>query len=249
MRRAIISDIHGNFRALQSVLEDISKQQVQEIITLGDNVGYGPEPEQVVNELQSRKIMSLMGNHELALISPSYFNRLNFIAQESLTITRSLLSSQSLDWLALLKPLALLNQTRLCHGCPPASMTKYLYAPSPVRLGRIFQSYHEQFCFSGHTHMLNCFTLRPDGSVDIKRLDCARFTLKQDHRYIILVGSVGQPRDTIDNKAKYVIWDDRKRTCEIRAVAYDVQQTIELLRFHNFPIHNAQRLQWSKEKP
>ena len=118
MRLAILSDIHGNYRAFEAVLEDIEQQQIDGIISLGDNIGYGPEPEKVVLELIRRDVGSVMGNHELALISPSYYARLNFLAQESLDISRSLLSEESLAWLAALQPVIIRSNARFCHGCP-----------------------------------------------------------------------------------------------------------------------------------
>ena len=248
MRLAILSDIHGNYRALQAVLEDIALQAIDKIITLGDNIGYGPEPESVILRLKADNIDSLMGNHELALVSTSYFSRLNFIAQESLAITRSLLSPPSLQWLANLQPVILRNQARFCHGCPPASITKYLYAPSKIRLTRIFSDYHEQVCFSGHTHMLQRFILHQNQEITTQNLQVGVFRLLDDKRYLIIVGSVGQPRDSINNKAKYAIWDTVNTSCEIRQVEYDVETTIELLKKQNFPIHNAQRLKWSNQK-
>ena len=229
-------------------MEDIALQAIDKIITLGDNVGYGPEPECVVLRLNAENIDSLMGNHELALVSTSYFSRLNFIAQESLTITRSLLSPPSLQWLANLQPVILRHQARFCHGCPPASITKYLYAPSKIRLARIFADYQEHLCFSGHTHMLHSFTLDQNHEITTQNLPVGLFQLQDDKRYLTIVGSVGQPRDTINNKAKYAIWDTVNRSCEIRHVSYDVETTIELLKKHNFPIHNAQRLKWSNQK-
>jgi len=248
MRRAILSDIHGNYRALQAVLEDIEKREVDDIITLGDNVGYGPEPEQVVLELAARNIESVMGNHEFALINPNYYHRLNFLAQESLDITRTLLSEKSVSWLAHLKPVIIRNNARFCHGCPPCSITKYLYAPSIPRLTRLFQDYPEKLCFCGHTHMLNIFMRLHTGEIKAIKMESRPISLDQKNRYLIIVGSVGQPRDNLNNKAKYVLWDNNANTCRIHQVPYDVETTVALLKSLKFPIHNAQRLKWSKKK-
>lgn len=247
MRLAILSDIHGNYRALEAVLGDIEQQHIDTAITLGDNIGYGPEPEQVVFELIKRGISSVMGNHELGLINPNYFGRLNFLAQESLDITRSLLSPESLTWLANLRPVIIRQKARFCHGCPPSSITRYLYAPSDVRLTRIFQSYPEILCFSGHTHTLNLFEQRHTGEIIKKKLDFQSVSLDQRNRYLVIVGSVGQPRDSLNNKAKYAVWDTLASSCTIRQIPYDVDTTIKLLKRHNFPLQNAKRLKWSKK--
>ena len=247
MRLAILSDIHGNYQALEAVLEDIRQQHVVDIVALGDNIGYGPEPEQVVRELTKRNIPSVMGNHELALITPNYYARLNFLAQESLDISRSMLSSRSLSWLAGLEPVLIKNNARFCHGCPPSSITRYLYAPSTTRLARIFQSYPEPFCFVGHTHALDLFEQHFSGDISEKKLQLESLVLAPRSRYLIVVGSVGQPRDAISDKAKYAIWDDSESLFQIREVPYDVETTIDLLKRHHFPPHNAKRLKWSKK--
>ncbi len=247
MRLAILSDIHGNYRALESVLEDIGKQHIDAIVALGDNIGYGPEPEQVVRELINRDIPSVMGNHELALITPNYYARLNFLAQHSLDISRSLLSAESLSWLADLQPVLVRNKMRFCHGCPPSSITSYLHAPSTIRLTRIFQSYPETLCFTGHTHMLDLFEQQSSGNIMKRKLNLEPVALDPFSRYLMIVGSVGQPRDALSDKAKYGVWDSSAAVFQIREVAYDVEATIRLLKFHHFPLNNAKRLKWSKK--
>ncbi len=104
MRLAVITDIHGNFRAFQAVLSDIAKQNIARIVSLGDNIGYGPEPDEVVSTLAKHGVASIQGNHELALISPAYYKQLNPPTRQSLDLTRGLLTQTSLDWLAELEP-------------------------------------------------------------------------------------------------------------------------------------------------
>lgn len=118
MLLAIIADIHGNYRALDAVLADISEHGVDRIVSLGDNIGYGPEPEEVVSTLQGYRVISVMGNHELALVSRGYFNRLHATARQSLELSRSLLSQASLRWLQELPPVQILFGARFVHGSP-----------------------------------------------------------------------------------------------------------------------------------
>ena len=92
---AVLADIHGNYRALEAVLADIAPRGVDRIFSLGDNIGYGPEPEEVVRALQGYRVVSVMGNHELGLISRSYFNRLHAAARDSLVVSRALLDRKS----------------------------------------------------------------------------------------------------------------------------------------------------------
>ena len=242
MRIAVIADIHGNSQALDAVLVDMDEQSVDRVVSLGDNIGYGPEPDRVVKTLIARDIVSVRGNHELALVNDTYFRLLNPTCRQSLTLTAEMLSPASRDWLADLPPVLVHDALRFLHGCPPASPTEYLFEPSATRLRRIFASYPEPLCFAGHTHLLNCFTLMPDGDVTSAPLPIGTTPLDASCRHLLICGSVGQPRDDQDNRAKYGIWDDERQSVEVRAVAYDVETTVRLLRLKGFPEINARRL-------
>ena len=243
MRLAIIADIHGNYQALQAVLADIALMGADRIFSLGDNIGYGPQPEEVVQALRDHQVVSVMGNHELGLVSRSYCNRLNATARESLTLTRSLLSPVSLDWLEALPAFHLCCDARFVHGCPPQSVTVYLHAPTETRLRRLFASYPERFCFAGHTHDLG-FYQQDDTAITSSEWQVEQRRLDPGTRYLFLPGSVGQPRDALSRYAKYMLWDQEAATLEVRALAYDVQTTIRLLGERGFPVTNAKRLCW-----
>jgi len=243
MRLAILADIHGNYRALQAVLADIALTGADRIISLGDNIGYGPEPEEVVRALERYRIVSVMGNHELGLASRSYCSRLHATARESLILTRSLLSPDALTWLVALPAVLRCGEARFVHGCPPQSMTTYLHAPSENRLRRVFAAYPERICFAGHTHDLG-FHQQDGGSIASCALQAEQKSLDPRTRYLLLPGSVGQPRDLLNWYAKYMLWDQDAATIEVRALAYDVQATIRLLGERGFPASNAQRLFW-----
>ncbi len=243
MRLAIIADIHGNYQALQAVLADIALLGADRIFSLGDNVGYGPQPEEVVKALRDHQVVSVMGNHELGLVSRSYCNRLHATARESLAITRSLLSPVSLDWLEALPAFHLCCDARFVHGCPPQSVTVYLHAPTETRLRRLFASYPERFCFAGHTHDLGLYQ-QDDTTITSSEWQVERRRLDPGTRYLFLPGSVGQPRDALSRYAKYMFWDQEAATLEVRALAYDVQTTVRLLGERGFPVTNAKRLCW-----
>ena len=243
MRLAIIADVHGNFKALQAVLADIAVMNVDRIISLGDNIGYGPEPEEVVQTLLDQEVVSVMGNHELGLVNKRYFNRLNEGARASLVITRTLLSTRSLSWLEGLPAVHVCCGARFVHGCPPQSMTVYLFAPSENRVRRLFSSYPEEICFVGHTHTFGLFQQNGLG-VSRREVTAEPLQLDPHNRYLLQAGSVGQPRDTLNWHAKYMVWDWAEQTVELRAVLYDVSATIRLLEERHFPLANARRLLW-----
>ena len=198
MRVAIISDIHSNLEAFRQVLTDAHRSAVDRLVCLGDNIGYGPEPEEVVNLIRDQGIPCILGNHELAIIEPKYQQLMNPNARESLLLTQKLISPQTLNYIKGLKA-SLVFQGSLCvHGCPPNSVITYLFQVSMAKLKEIFLSTKEKTCFVGHTHNLEI--IRFDGK-EIARSPLSKgiHPLEAKQRYIINVGSVGQPRDG-DNK-------------------------------------------------
>lgn len=241
MRIAVISDIHANLEALVQVLIDIDQQKADAIRNLGDIVGYGPSPDEAVELMRSRNIPSVMGNHELALASKKYFNRLNETTQKSLRITRKLLSEASLRYLEALPGKISWQNARFVHGCPPESATVYLFDPSSAMLRKLLTSFDEKICFIGHTHTLTLFSLNGD-KICKEELTGGVTALAAGARYIINIGSVGQPRDGLNNMAKYVLWDSDAETIEVRFVPYDISVTAEKIIKLGFPDHNARRL-------
>ena len=241
MRIAVIADIHANLAAFEAVMEDIASRQISEILCLGDSIGYGPDPEEVIQALRTRNILSVQGNHEYAVTNQAYFNRLNPDPQRSLELTLQMLSPESIAFITALEPMLVHNGVRLVHGCPPKSPTAYLFFPSRLMLDKIFDSFPERICFYGHTHTLNFFEegLAPETGLEVA---LGIYRLHPDKRYIINPGSVGQPRDGINNHAKYLIWDRENATVTYRDVQYDVMRTVTRLRQLNFPSFNARRL-------
>jgi len=241
MRLAVISDIHANMEALQEVMADIALAGADRIIALGDIVGYGPDPDAVVDLIRCRQIPTIMGNHEYALHNESYFLRLNEPTRKTTTITRSLLSADNLAFLATLKRVIGGQHVRFVHGCPPASFSVYLFSPAPSRLQKLFAAFEERRCFIGHTHDLVLHSTDGEES-RTEKLQEGMVLLEAGRRYIINVGSVGQPRDALGNKAKYVIWDSGADTLEVRFVSYDIGTTVEKILARGFPEYNAYRL-------
>ena len=241
MRIAVISDIHANLAAFEAILNDIVSQNVSEIICLGDIIGYGPDPEEVVSEIRKCNILTIQGNHEYGLTYRPYFNRMNEDPRRSLELNLKMLSDESISYINNLEPIVIHNNIRLVHGCPPKSQTAYLFFPTQKMLDKIFGSFSENICFYGHTHTLNFFEegLPVEKGLDI---ELGSYRLHPSRRYIINPGSVGQPRDGINNLAKYLIWDQEKHIVTYRAVNYDIMQTINKLRQLKFPRFNAERL-------
>ena len=240
MRVAIISDIHGNLEAFKEVLKDIDEADIEAIACLGDNVGYGPDPEDVVKLLRERDIPCVMGNHELAIVNPEYMSWMNPVALESVILTKQYLSEEALASLETLAPSMSFHGSLCVHGCPPDSITTYHFELSRSEIKDLLVAMPEEVCFVGHTHDLEIISF--DGKkVRVAPLREGMITLKKDHKYMINVGSVGQPRDG-NNNAKYVIWNVSSGSLDVRFVPYNIAATADKILELGFPEFNAERL-------
>jgi predicted phosphodiesterase len=237
---AVISDIHGNLEAFKAVLSDIDRLELDRVICLGDSVGYGPEPEQVLKLLQSRNIPSLMGNHEWGLLDEASLFWFNPQARRSLLQNRELLTKESLAYLKSLPFNMSFNDCLLVHACPPDDFKTYLFEISMARFPQLFHDMPENVCMVGHTHELVLISYTA-GRVTIAPLAQGVKTLDNNSKYIVNVGSVGQPRDG-NNNAKYVIWNSESRKLEVRFIPYDISKTAEKIKALGLPRINADRL-------
>jgi predicted phosphodiesterase len=228
MRIAIISDIHGNLDAFEQVLADIDHSGIDEIISLGDNIGYGPEPDEVIELIQARQIDTIIGNHELAVNQPKYMKWFNPIARLSIEKTIKLLSDRTLDYIAAQKPCCVRHECRFVHGFPPDSAMIYLFQIPEHRMQQKMEKLDEQICFVGHTHMLEMVSYDGQTCKNIP-LKKGVMALDQEKKHIINIGSVGQPRDG-DNRAKYAIWDTSQSTLDIRFIAYNIEVVVDKIK-------------------
>jgi predicted phosphodiesterase len=245
MRIAVLSDIHSNMEALSAVLSDIETGgkggAIDQVISLGDNIGYGPDPEQVISTLIQRQIPSVLGNHERALLDENFSNPFNPAAKKALFINRQLLSKRSFDFLFTLAPFLVLHGARFVHGVPPDLVGRYIFKEKEASLVHIMDALKERISFVGHTHELMIYESGPRG-VQKKTLIKTRVSLAKEYKYIINTGSVGQPRDGY-NEAKYVIWDSMENTIESRFVAYDIQSVVKKIKKAGIPIQYAIQLE------
>ena len=240
MKIAVISDIHGNMDAFSAVIEDMAALHIQHIVSLGDNVGYGAEPEAVLNRLCGLNVRSIIGNHEMALIHTSYLRWFNPVARRSIEATRSWLSDGSMDYIRTLKPSLNFDDLWFVHGFPPESTTMYLFQVEGDDLAMAMKQLDCRICFLGHTHELEIVSW--DGK-QIQRAipDRGMHTLAPGTRYLINVGSVGQPRDA-NRDAKYAIVDTDADTLEIRHVPYDRAAAADKIIAAGLPETHARRL-------
>lgn len=240
MRLAIISDIHGNLEAFTQVLNDIDASGIDEILCLGDNIGYGPDPERVVEIIRERQIPCVMGNHELGIVDPLYLDWFNPVARKSLLITGHLISPETVEYIRRLNAFMVMDGCLCVHGTPPASITNYLFELTRSQLLQLSRTMQEDVCFVGHTHDLELIQMNEQDTSAMALYEGV-FSLPENRKVIVNVGSVGQPRDG-NNNAKYVIWDTAARQIEVKFISYDIGTTVDKILRLGFPSVNAKRL-------
>ena len=240
MRLAVISDIHGNMEALTAVLTDIEKSDVGDIVCLGDSIGYGPQPREAIKRLQERRIPSVLGNHETAVRDAAHIAFFNPYAKISIEKTISLLTDENKAFILTMPFFLIKYGCRFVHGFPPESATIYLFHVTTEELIPSFSLFDETICFVGHTHHLEIIGF--DGrNTNRDKLKEGTVALEEKKRYIVNIGSVGQPRDR-NKDAKYAILDTSKYTLEIKFIPYDIAGVVKKLRKGNWPEIHAMRL-------
>jgi len=240
MRLAVISDIHGNMEALEQVLIDIDRSGVDSVCCLGDIIGYGPEPEQAISSIRGRGIPTVIGNHELAVVRPEHLTWFNPLARESLERTVEMLSAETISYIEDLPLFLRADPYRLVHGFPPDSPLVYITHVSEGDLSMAFEQTAETICFAGHTHGLEIIDY--DGKhMGRSPLPKGVTGLSPATRYIVNVGSVGQPRDG-NNNAKYVIWDADSHIVDVRYIPYDIKAVADKIIKSGLPVAHARKL-------
>jgi len=235
---AILSDVHGNLQALEAVLADIGKVGSDALWSLGDAVGYGPEPQACVELLRREAAVNLMGNHDAAVAEVIPTAAFNESARLAVEWTRTVLDDEVVPFLAGLPYLCHREENLLVHASPKKPEA-WNYIMSLGDAEDAFDAFPEKVCFVGHTHVPFVVIRKGDASTDA--LDYGEIVFVEDSRYLVNVGSVGQPRDG-DPRASYAVLDSSLGRVEIRRVAYDVVRTQELMRRCGLPDFLRDRL-------
>ncbi len=223
MRYLIISDIHSNLAAFEAVLADAGS--FDKVWCLGDVVGYGPDPNECVEQLRALPHVCVVGNHDWASLGKMDTEDFNPDAKKACQWTREQLSPSNLEYLETLPQSLVEGDFTLVHGSPRHSIWEYILYPSIAEAN--FEHYDTRFCFVGHTHVPIIYRHSPENPAQacdtvIPPLDDP-FVLGEE-RLIINPGSVGQPRDG-DPRASYAIFDSDELTLEYRRVSYPIAIT------------------------
>lgn len=218
MRIAILSDPHSNLRAWNAVLADIASAKVDRILCLGDLVGYGPSPVEVMESAYQHVHAFVLGNHDAVVagkMSPDVFNDR---ARRLILWTRDRIGRRGVEFLGSL-PLVLSGEGFRCSHANFVRPSAFDYILEPEDAAASWGATSEQILFVGHTHTPRLFVLGASGTPHA--LDAQDFSAEPGKRYIVNVGSVGLPRDA-DGRASYVIFDDATRAVYFRRVPFDM---------------------------
>lgn len=239
MKLAIFSDIHSNLEALQAVLKDISSQNVEQSICLGDTVGYAANPAECLQLLREFQCPILLGNHDEVAAIELPLRHFREIARVGVEFSRKMLSKEEKQFLISLPYTLEFEGMQFVHASLIAP-EEWDYITSTSDAAWHFEEQTKRICFYGHTHV-PCIW-ESDNDQNIQQLKIREsFTLEPHHTYLINVGSVGQPRDN-DNKACYVIFDTETESVEFRRVAYDLETAILKIDEAGLPEFSGTRL-------
>ncbi|MDD5595683.1 MAG: metallophosphoesterase family protein [Candidatus Omnitrophica bacterium] len=238
MRYGIFSDIHSNLEALQAVLQAYQKESIDKYLCIGDVVGYAASPNECVSEVKKLAQVTIAGNHDWAsvdLFPKDYFNP---IAKEAVIWTKTNLSEASSGYLKSLKLFHEEDAFFLVHGSLN-NPEDFNYMNDDYTAEQTFKILTKDLCFVGHTHFPGSFIL--DHNQKMAYLKSPTIEIKKGNKYIINVGSVGQPRDG-NPASSYGIFDTKKKTFELKRVSYDVKETQKKIYAAGLPSFLAERL-------
>ena len=248
MRILFLADIHSNLEALEACLRAGKKWDL--LVNLGDAVGYGADPNAVIERVRPLGGIRVRGNHDHAVLDKKLQEGFNPIAAQAVQWTRNVLTPENLDWLAGLSagPVAdaRLPQTQFVHGSP-ADEDEYVMSVSSAL--RVLRGSTMELIFFGHTHFQSAMEYRdgqvqnipPSYNVEPGVPERCDLPLEAGARYLVNPGSVGQPRDG-DWRAAFALYDSGSRLVSFWRVPYEVEQAKQKILAAGLPQRLASRL-------
>jgi diadenosine tetraphosphatase ApaH/serine/threonine PP2A family protein phosphatase len=240
MRLAILSDIHANLAALDAVREDLPT--VDQTWVLGDIVGYGPQPNEVIRALQEMGARSVIGNHDGAAIGTVDSSWFNPDAASAIEWTAQAVDDNARAYLAALPEVRRDGELTAVHGSPRDPTWEYVTGPGVAAAN--LSAFDTRLCLHGHTHVPVIFSAE-DGRIEVVPATPDAPLRLNAGRALVNPGSVGQPRDG-NPAASYLVLDTDSGTAEFRRVTYDVGRTQQLMGEVGLPARLAERLSYGR---
>lgn len=242
MKIAVISDIHANATAFESVLRALDEEAPDRILCAGDVVGYGPHPRQCIEMVRQRGIPCVLGNHDeyTSQIGMQDLWQIREEAKTSIVWSQSMLSDHHIQWLRNLPRMIDVEGIQIVHGSH-ALWPPWRYVTNSAKAAQNFLFQGRQIAFNGHTHVPLLAMHRRGLPAQVIPLTSCRLPRNEASRVLVGVGSVGQPRDG-DCRASFVLLDTEKSTLRLRRVEYDVAEVQNDIQAAGLPGKLAQRL-------
>lgn len=237
MRYAIVSDVHGNLESLECALALLEPDDA--LMCLGDMVGYGPNPNECLALLRSRVTHAVLGNHDLAALENYGTEYFNEAARAAIEWTQGVLDADGRSWLNTLSYELRLPEFLLVHGAP---VHYFEYVLDKRTASAAFANTDAPLVFIGHTHIAEYWTLEADGTIGLKHLQHGgRLDIEPGRRYIVDVGSVGQPRD-LNPQASLAFYDSDEGSVTWVRYDYPIAAVQAKIRAAGLPDYLANRL-------
>lgn len=240
MRFAVLSDIHSNLAALEAVRADLPA--VDQVWVLGDIVGYGPQPNEVIATLQAMGARSVLGNHDGAAIGTVDTSWFNPDAERAIRWTGEVVDDNSRAYLATLPEVRVEGELTAVHGSPRDPIWEYITDAGVAEAN--FGAFQTRVCLNGHTHLPVVYR-SDDGQVGVVQATPGAPVSIRAGRSLVNPGSVGQPRDG-NPAASYLVLDTEADSVQFRRVAYDIEATQKLMRRAGLPPRLAERLSYGR---
>ncbi len=241
MRYAIISDIHSNQEAFERILSALEIENIEKFICLGDLVGYGANPNECVERVKELTDLVIAGNHDYAscgLTDTKYFNP---VAKQAIFWTESVLKEEYREYVKNLGLTLKIKDTFFVHSSPsePAEW-QYIFSLDDAIFE--FRYFEEKICFIGHSHI--AFAIK-EKQGRYSAIEGEEFTIDTNAKYIVNVGSVGQPRD-LDPRASCVVFDNERKSVKFIRSEYDIEKAQKKILDAGLPHFLAERLKYGR---
>lgn len=239
MRTAVLSDIHANLEALEAVLYHAQKQAVDSYVCLGDVVGYGANPNECIEILDSLSCPSVLGNHDAAVLDIPI--NMGQDGRKVINWTRENLSPASFAFLRSMEDLIHDGDISYCHSNPYRPRNWY-YIAEKTYISSSFARSKAKILFFGHTHVPVAITRKNFFCVYMRSPEHSTVVpVAEINRQIFNGGSIGQPRDG-DSRAAYLIYDHDKSQIEFYRISYNIGRAAEKIMQAGLPENFAKRL-------
>ncbi len=236
MRYGLFSDIHGNLEALRVVLDALYKEDVDAYICTGDIVGYGANPRECLGLIKDLNPMAIAGNHDYGVVGLTDLSYFNPSAKEAVLWARNQLGEEDKKFLAGLKLIQNFPDFTLVHATLKAA-GEWNYIFSTYEARQNFQLLTTSLLFVGHSHVPIVF----EGNGQYRYYFREVVNLEEGRKYIINIGSVGQPRDG-DPRASFAVYDTESQIVRVKRIEYDVTRAMRKIIEAGLPETLAWRL-------